>query len=363
MKIKQDILNAQILIVDDQAANILLLKKILQKAGYQNIHSTMDARQATRLYVEHNIDLLLLDIRMPYLDGFKVMDELKNTLGEDYLPILVLTAELTSETKNKALNSGAKDFLTKPFDSLEILLRVNNIIEVRLLHKKIIKQNQELEEKVKARTKALEQSQIEIIQRLGLAAEYKDNETGNHVLRMSKASQLLAQAAGLSDVEVDMIISAAPMHDIGKIGIPDSILLKPGKLNATEWTVMKKHVEIGGKILSGSDAPLMVMARQIAMTHHEKWDGTGYPQGLSGEAIPIAGRICAICDVFDALTSERPYKQAWSIEDAMAFLKEQRGRHFDPDLVLIFEKILEQVLIFRSEHLDQLEQGDASVIA
>jgi putative two-component system response regulator len=352
--LEQRILQANILIVDDQIVNIKLLEKILSQAGYTNVFSTTDSRQTVEMYKQHDIDLLLLDIRMPYLDGFDVMALLQNEVAgtEDYLPILVLTAELTSETRSRALTAGAKDFLTKPFDQVEALQRIRNILEVRLLHKRITQQNIELESKVKERTLELENSRLEIIRRLGLAAEYKDNETGNHVLRMSLFSQMLGKAIGFTDDHAETLLNAAPMHDIGKIGIPDRVLLKPGKLDEEEWKIMQSHVEIGAELLSGSEHPLLSMARNIALTHHEKWNGTGYPNGLAGEEIPIEGRICAICDVFDALTSERPYKEAWPIEKAMDLIRKESGVHFDPNLVEKFELILEDVLAVRKRHMD-----------
>lgn len=358
MTLEQDILRANILIVDDQMLNVRLFEKILKQAGYQNVYSTLDSRQALTMYQEHDIDVLLLDIRMPHLDGFQVMQQLNDELASDYLPILVLTAEPTPETRSQALSSGAKDFLIKPFDRSEALLRIRNILEVRLLHKQVKEQNERLEEQVKERTKQLEDSRRDVIQRLGLAAEYKDNETGNHVIRMSKFSQLLALEAGLSAREANVILDAAPMHDVGKIGIPDRVLLKPGKLDADEWAIMQTHVTIGAEILSGGESELMVMAKSIALSHHEKWDGTGYPAGLSGKNIPIEGRICALCDVFDALTSERPYKKAWPIDKAMALIKEQSGQHFDPDLVIAFERILDEVLVYRGYHMDGLLSVD-----
>lgn len=350
----QDILSANILIVDDQIVNVRLLEKILKQAGYLHIYSTVDSRQVLTMYQEHDIDVLLLDIRMPHLDGFQVMQQLSTELVTDYLPILVLTAELTPETRSQALSGGAKDFLAKPFDRLEALQRIRNILEVRLLHKRVKEQNKRLEEKVKERTHQLEVSRHDVIQRLGLAAEYKDNETGNHVLRMSKFSQLLALEVGLTKQEAEVVLNAAPMHDVGKIGIPDRVLLKPGKLDAEEWEIMQSHVTIGAEILSGGGSRLMEMARSIALTHHEKWDGSGYPAGLSGKDIPLEGRICALCDVFDALTSERPYKKAWPIDKTMAFIREQSGQHFDPALVTAFESILDEVLVYRELHMDSL---------
>ena len=358
MENQPNIKSANVLIVDDQLLNIKLLEKILKQAGFTNIFSTTDSRQAVPLYLEHQIDLLLLDIRMPHMNGFDVMAELNRVISNDYLPILVLTAELTSEVRAKSLESGAKDFLTKPFDQLEVLQRINNILEVRLLHNQIKHQNEILEDEVKKRTLELENSRYEVIERLGQAAEFKDNETGNHILRMSKYSRLLAQAKGLSEDQVDLIFLAAPMHDIGKIGIPDNVLLKPGKLDPDEWTIMQTHVTLGAELLSGSDEiPLMETAKNIALTHHEKWDGSGYPNGLSGEEIPIEGRICAICDVFDALTSERPYKKAWPIEKAIDLIRQESGRHFDPSLVPLFESILDEVLTYRIKHLDDMAES------
>lgn len=354
MENQPNIKSANVLIVDDQLLNIKLLEKVLRQAGFTNIFSTTDSRQAVPLFLEHQVDLLLLDIRMPHMSGFDVMAKLKQVISNDYLPILVLTAELTSEVRAKSLEGGAKDFLTKPFDQLEVLQRINNILEVRLLHNQIKHQNEILEDEVKKRTLELEKSRYEVIERLGQAAEFKDNETGNHILRMSKYSRLLAQAKGLPEDQVDLIFLAAPMHDIGKIGIPDNVLLKPGKLDPDEWTIMQTHVTLGAELLSGSDEiPLMKTAKNIALTHHEKWDGSGYPNGLSGEEIPIEGRICVICDVFDALTSERPYKKAWPIEKAMGLIREESGRHFDPSLVPLFESIMDDVLAYRAKHLDE----------
>ena len=346
------ILSANILIVDDQFVNVKLLEKVLKQAGFENVFSTEDSRQAIPLYLKHDIDVLLLDIRMPHLDGFEVMEKLQATTQDDYLPILVLTAELTSETRSRALTSGAKDFLTKPFDRQEVILRTSNIIEVRLLHKQILQQNKMLEAEVKKRTQELEESRLEIIQRLGLAAEYKDNETGNHVQRMSKFSHVLARKLGFSNKKSEMILCASPMHDIGKIGIPDSVLLKPGKLDKDEWKVMMTHVTIGEELLSGGESALLSLAKSIALTHHEKWDGSGYPNGLMGEDIPIEGRICAISDVFDALTSKRPYKEAWPIEKAIALIKDESGKHFDPHLVVLFEEILPEIISIMAEHMD-----------
>ncbi|MGR9117698.1 MAG: HD domain-containing phosphohydrolase [Gammaproteobacteria bacterium] len=353
MNFDNELASSKILIVDDQRTNVVVLQKMLAQAGYQHIFFTTDARNAAAMYFELNVDLLLLDIRMPHLDGFQVLEQLRSGLSDDdYLPILVLTAELSSATRSRALENGAKDFLTKPFDRLETLQRIRNILEVRLLHRKLRNYNEKLELQVKKRTQELEHSRIEVIRKLGRAAEYKDNETGNHIVRMSKFAQLLGGAAGLEQAEAEMIWCAAPMHDIGKIGIPDRILLKQGPLDSDEWEIMKTHAEIGSDILSGSDSQLLKMAARIAISHHEKWDGSGYPNGLCREEIPIEGRICSICDVFDALTSVRPYKPAWPIDKALEFIKENSGSFFDPHLVELFENIFDQILAYRALHLD-----------
>lgn len=348
----EQILKAKILLVDDQPPNVMLLEKMLRAAGYADVTATTDPREVVVLYREHQFDIVLLDLNMPYLDGFAVMEQLKELERDDYAAVLVLTAQPDAATRLRALESGAKDCLTKPFDRLEVLTRIRNMLEVRLLHNQARDQNKILEHKVRQRTQELMETRLEIIRRLGRAAEYRDNETGLHIIRMSKFSETLGRAAGMDAEWCEMLLNASPMHDIGKIGIPDHILLKPGKFEPEEWEVMKTHAAIGAEILSGHHSDLMEMARVIAMTHHEKWDGTGYPNGLKGEDIPLVGRIVALADVFDALTSERPYKKAWSVEDALGYLLENRGMHFDPDLVNIFEKVLPEILAVREQYAE-----------
>jgi putative two-component system response regulator len=257
---------------------------------------------------------------------------------------VVITANNDDETKIRSLALGALDFLAKPFNGVEVAARIKNILNVRLLHNRVNHQNKILDQKVRERTRELADTRLEVVQRLSRVAECRDNETGMHVIRMSRYSYLLAEAMGLSINQCELLQHASPMHDIGKIGIPDSILLKPGKLDALEWEIMKTHAEIGGQLLSDSDSSLIQMAERIARTHHEKWDGSGYPHGLKGEEIPMEGRIVAICDVFDALTSERPYKEKWPVEKAVRELKDNSGIHFDPVLVSKFIEILPQVL-------------------
>jgi len=353
MDMNSTVLEANILIIDDELANVKLLERILQIKGYLNIQSTTDPCKVESLCDSTEFDVFLLDIRMPKIDGFEVMARLKKRFKDDYIPVLVLTAQTDQETHLKALESGAKDFITKPFDRLEVLNRINNLLEVRLLHKQAKQQNQILEEKVKQRTKELYHTRQQVIQKLGLAAEYRDNETGNHIIRMSKYAYLLALAHGLSEAQAELILNAAPMHDIGKIGIPDNILLKPGKLDANEWKIMQSHVTIGGTILSDKDSELMTTAQQIALHHHEKWDGSGYPKGLEGEAISIAGRICAVADVFDALLSRRPYKEPWPIEKAIELIETEAGKHFDPKIAPLMRQILPEIQTIMLEYSDE----------
>ena len=340
--------DARILIVDDQEANVRLLEGILRRAaGFSNLRSTTDSREAVTLYSEFQPDLILLDLHMPHLDGFRVMEELKLLIPpESYVPILVLTADITPEAKQRALAGGAKDFLTKPFDPTEVRLRIENLLETRFLYL-------EMEQRVRARTQELEDAHVEVLERLALAAEYRDDDTGEHTKRVGRISSLLARAHGLRFgmhnhwwefeplggqqlFEVLGLQRAAPLHDVGKIGIPDSILLKPGRLTPEEFEFMKTHTTIGAKILSGGRFPLLQVAQGIALTHHERWDGAGYPQGLRAESIPLPGRIVAVADAFDAMTSARPYKAAWPVAKAVAELERCAGTQFDPKIVEAF---------------------------
>jgi putative two-component system response regulator len=333
--------NARILIVDDEPGNVDLLLRLLQRAGFSRIESTNDAREVADLYVKFRPDLILLDLHMPHRDGLAVMDELNQIAEASYLPILMLTGDDTQEAKREALSRGAKDFLHKPFHSDEVLLRINTLLETRFLYLQIQSQNQILEAKVRDRTRELESAQIEIIERLARAAEFRDDNTGQHTERVGQMAALLARQVGLPDPQVSLIRRAAPLHDVGKIGIPDSILLKLGKLTPDEFELVKTHTTIGARILSGSRFTILRLAEEIAFNHHERWDGDGYA-GVVGSAIPLAGRIVAVADVFDALTQKRPYKAAWPVNDAIAEMDRQRGKQFDPALVDAFLRVIEQ---------------------
>ncbi len=338
--------SGRVLIVDDQPQNILLLERTLERSGFTNVRSTTDSHAALSIYTEFQPDILLLDLHMPGRTGFEVMEQLKGKLGnETPVPILVLTADMSVATKQRALACGAKDFLTKPFDVTEVVLRITNLLETRFLHLQLQDQNQALEDKVRARTRDLDEARIEILQRLSLAAEFRDDDTGQHTQRVSRVSALLAQALGLPDELVQLVLLAAPLHDVGKIGIADAILLKPGGLSPEEFRIMTTHTSVGGQILSGSQSPLLQMAEQIALTHHERWDRGGYPVGLRGEDIPLAGRIVSVADVFDALTHRRPYKKAWHPEDAASEIKRLGGSKFDPRVVDAFLQLFREGLL------------------
>lgn len=332
---------ARILVVDDEASNVELLRRLLERAGFSRIHTITDPRQAIAAYIEFRPDLILLDLHMPHLDGLAVMDELNQVAEATYLPILILTGDATPEARQDALSRGAKDFLQKPFSREEVLLRIGTLLETRFLYLQIQSQNQMLEAKVRERTRELEAAQIEIIERLAKAAEFRDDNTGQHTERVAQMAALIAREKGLPDAQVALIRRAAPLHDVGKIGIPDTILLKLGKLTEAEFALVKTHTAIGARILSGSTFPILRVAEEVAFSHHERWDGFGYA-GIAKDAIPLAGRMVAVADVFDALTQKRPYKEAWPVDEAIAEIDRQRGRQFDPDLVDAFLRVIER---------------------
>ena len=339
--------DARLLIVDDEPVNLKLLERLLHSQGYQNLVLISNPREVVGQYQHARPDLILLDITMPGMDGYEVMAALRALEDPLLPPVVILTAQNDKEFMLKGLAAGARDFIAKPFDRNELLMRVRNLLEAQLAHRLMHDQAAVLQQMVKERTAELERTRLQVIRRLGVAAEYRDEETGSHILRMSYCCVLLAQALGWDEDACDLIMNASPMHDIGKIGIPDAILRKPGRLDPEEWEVMKTHASIGGQLLEGDDSPLMRMARDIARSHHEKWDGSGYPDGLAGEQIPLAARIASLADVFDALTSPRPYKQAWPVDRATALIREQAGVQFDPVLVDVFMQKLPEVLQLR----------------
>lgn len=327
---------SMILVVDDEPQNVELLTELLSHEGYQNILCETDPEKALSFYNHIDFDLILLDIKMPKIDGFEVMAQIEQINKPLSPPILVMTAQKDQKLCNRALSCGGTDFIYKPFDSEEALNRINNLLVAHNYRKRLSNNNINLEYQVQHRTKALLDTQLKVIKHLGSAAEFRDNETAAHTMRVGEYSKLLARGYGLNSKTAELILHAAPLHDIGKIGIPDSILFKPGKLTPDEWEIMKTHTSIGAKILEKDEEPLIKLAHSIALSHHEKFNGEGYPNGLSGNNIPIEGRIVMLADVYDALTMKRPYKPAWSIADTTKFIKQSSGSQFDPDLVALF---------------------------
>lgn len=358
-QINTNLKQASVLVVDDEFPNLKLVEKILAVGGYENVVGTQDPTQVVSLFQQHDCDLIILDLNMPVMDGYEVMEQLKQSCDGKVPPILVLTAQHMQSHRQRALDNGARDYVTKPFDANELLSRVYNLLEVQVAHNYMRRQNEILEKKVRERTQALHDTRLQVINRLGRAVEYRDNETGLHIIRMSQISVVLAKAMGMDEEDCELVLNAAPMHDIGKIGIPDDILLKPGKFEPEEWDTMQTHAQIGADILSGDDSSLMRMAHDIALTHHEKWDGSGYPNGLAGDAIPLVGRITALADVFDALTSKRPYKKAWSVDDSVELIKSESGKHFDPQLVEHFIEHLPEIIAIRDKYAEPEEDSSS----
>ena len=347
----QAIRDSRILVIDDAEANLLILETILSDIGYTNVVTLGDPYRVTATCQAFDPDLLLLDLHMPGMSGLDVISEIRERKSPTYLPILMLTADFSSEAKVRALRTGANDFLTKPFDRTEVELRIKNLLEMRHLHVALANQNALLEERVAERTQQLERVKLEILERLAMAAEFRDDQTGQHTQRVGRTCALVAAAMGLSSAEIESIRRAAPLHDVGKIGIPDRILLKPGPLTPAEMEIMKRHTSIGAKLLSNSDSQLLKLAELIAASHHERWDGSGYGSHLSGEDIPLQGRILAVADVFDALTHQRPYKDAWPVDRSLDEIRSQRARQFDPAVVDAFLAVQEKVdLVNTGEH-------------
>jgi len=329
--------DARVLIVDDQPGNVLLLTRILEREGFRHVKSTTDSREVVPLFAAFAPDILLLDLHMPHHDGFQVMRDIGQALGEDaYVPTVVLTADVSTKARDVALTMGANDFLTKPFDPTEVVLRVRNLLNTRLMHLRLADRSDRLQEDVERKQAALESARVEVLDRLARAVDLRDNETFAHTQRVGDLSARLAGRLGLSTAQVELLRRAAPLHDIGKIGISDAVLLKPGRLTEEEFAHVRTHTTIGAELLTGSTIPVLQVAKVVAVGHHERWDGTGYPNGLSGIAIPVEARIVAVADVFDALTHARPYKEAWPVDQAVEEIVAQRARHFDPDVVDAF---------------------------
>jgi putative two-component system response regulator len=326
-----------ILAVDDQAWTVHLVQRVLEADGYARVVTTTDPSLVPELFVAISPALVVLDLHMTGMDGFELMKRLGPLTGFGAsVPLLVLTGDDDEAVKQRALSEGARDFLTKPFDRTELRLRVRNLLQVQMLQARLRERAVSLEREVAERTADLEQARLEMLERLALAAEYRDDATQEHARRIGRACGVLGAALSLPDEQVELLRRAAQLHDIGKIGIPDAILLKRGRLDEREFEQLKRHTMIGAEILSGSRSPLLALAESIALTHHERWDGEGYPYRLHGDQIPLEGRIAAVADAFDALTHDRPYKPGWSLERAVAEIADQRGRQFDGRIVDAF---------------------------
>lgn len=338
--------DARILILDDEVANVEFLHHVLETEGYAELIERTDPEETLESFIELRPDLVVLDLMMPGCDGFEFMERVQGMLREDEdLPIIVATADTSAETRRRALSVGARDFLTKPLSPADVRLRVRNLLDTRLLHEELRRHNERLEEHVGERTQELEQVRLEILARLARAAEYRDDDTGQHTQRVGRISARLAEVLGCPGDLVELIRRAAPLHDVGKIGVPDAILLKEGPLTTEEREIMQQHVLIGADILGGSSVSLLRLAEEIAMAHHERWDGDGYPAGLADADIPESGRIVAVADVFDSLTHARPYKRAWTVREALTELEACSGTQFDPAVVEAMLRIAPEVVV------------------
>ena len=340
-----DLSRLKILLVDDEETVLVILKGILQRAGYTHVVTLDDSQKVLERFLEERPDLLVLDHHMPGKDGLEVIEELRPYLP-DYFPILMLTGDERAELKETALSSGAKDFLVKPINPVEVRLRIRNLLEARYFHQQLQHNNERLEEMVRQRTRELEGAHVEMLIRLAKAAEYRDDDTGEHTWRVARTCALLAQELGLGPERTDLVLRAARLHDVGKIAIPDGILLKPGRLSEAEYEVVKGHTRAGAELLSGGRSPLMKLAETIALTHHERWDGGGYPQGLQADAIPVESRLLAVADTFDALTHDRIHRKAVSPEKAVEEIRQQAGKQFDPRVVEAFLVLYERGELF-----------------
>jgi putative two-component system response regulator len=369
-----DVERARIMIVDDEPINIKVVQRHLTQAGYRNFLSTTLPVKAAEMIVANEPDVILLDIVMPIVSGLDILANIRADARLAHIPVIILTASDDRETRVQALNLGATDLLSKPVDVIELLPRVRNALLVKSHHNHLVHYAEELQRQVAERTAELTRSRLEVIHCLGRAAEYRDNETGSHVVRVGRYAGIIARRLGLTPQHVELVELAAPLHDMGKLGIPDAILLKPGKLSPDEFTAMKEHCRLGGrtfeplsdgewesyrhhpsigeKILDVAASPILEMAARIALSHHEKWNGQGYPTGLRGEDIPIEGRITAVADVFDALSSHRPYKPAFPPASCFAILEEGRGQHFDPRVLDAFFACREEIMVVRTELSD-----------
>jgi putative two-component system response regulator len=334
-----------VLVVDDTSDNISLLNEALMDD--YTVKVAKSGKKAIEIARSMPVDIILLDVMMPHMDGFETCRRLKADPMTHRIPVIFVSARGEAEDESMGFSCGGVDYITKPIKAPIVQARVKT-------HLALYDQNVTLDEMVRKRTTELTETRLEILQRLGRAAEYRDNETGMHVVRMSRYARIIALEYGLQKDEADLLFHVAPMHDVGKIGIPDKVLLKPGKLDEDEWRIIRSHCDIGRKIIGQHKSRLLQSAASVAHTHHEKWDGTGYPSGLKGTDIPLFSRIVALVDVFDALTSERPYKKAWPVDDAVTEIRNCSDRHFDPDVVDAFLRRLPEIYLVKEQFADTL---------
>ena len=370
-----DVRHATIMIVDDEPTNIKVVRRLLEIEGYSNFLSTTESPRAVEMIRDRRPDLLLLDLMMPVVSGMEILTEVRRLSDVAYLPILILTSATDRETRLQAWEQGATDFLTKPVDPSELTPRVRNVLTVQQYHNHLKNYAADLETAVKRRTAELEASREDALHCLARAAEYRDDDTGQHVLRVGRYARIISEALGFSEKQARDLELAAQLHDVGKIGVPDSVLMKPGALTDEEFALMKKHsgfgkrilaqcsreelqtikrhAEVGAQILKAGSSPILEMATRIALTHHEWWNGRGYPLGLEGEDIPLEGRITAVADVFDALSSRRCYKEAMPVDKCFEIMDKERGTHFDPVVYEAFLAVRDQVVSVQLRYADE----------
>jgi putative two-component system response regulator len=324
------------MVVDDQPANVELLCAVLSRGGYRHVRGFHDPAEARAAYPDWRPDLLLLDLHMPKMSGFELATRLREDMAGDLAPVIMLTADTASATRHASLATIARDHITKPFDVKEVLLRIENVLSSHLQQAQLEHQSEVLFERIRAKARDLEAARVETLERLALAAEFRDHESQEHAWRVGRTAALLAERLGLAAADAGVIGRAAVLHDVGKIGIADSILLKNGRLAPDEWAAMEQHTVIGASILAGSSFEVLQVGEIIARTHHERCDGRGYPDGTHGDETPLVGRIVAVADVYDALTHARPYKLPWSVGRACGEIQALAGSQLDPDVVRCF---------------------------
>jgi len=341
--------DARVLVVDDEPSIVRLMTRALQGAGYRTIEGITDPVEALA-YLDHATpDLVVLDLSMPGVDGYAILEAISSRLPQDtFLPVMVVSGMDDMGARHRSMRAGAKDYLVKPIDLQEFILHVDSLVDTRMMSLRLQHVRGELEDQVRLRTQELHAAHLDILERLGRVAEVRDDATGQHTNRVARLGALIANELGYPEAEIDAIMRAAPLHDVGKIAIPDRVLLKNGRFEGEEREIMQTHCTVGAELLKGGRSELIQLAEEIAFCHHERWDGLGYPRGLAGEEIPEAARIVAVADAFDALTHERPYKEAWSVKDSLAELERERGRQFDPKVVDAFLRLMRREATYPS---------------